>query len=252
MELVLHLWSQSFAKVSSVSLQSVLNVCSWHCISAISAASLQSVLLLQLELHLCSWSCRRCILSVASAASPKLVLHFYRWCCMSAAVATCLQLVLHLFSWWCISAVGVAFLHLVLYLCCMYCISAADTYLLWLVLHWFFHFHAVFSDFCPPLSRPRIIPPVTEILRKTLSAHFWSWLCMSISLQLVLYLCSSGPNSPADASALQQVLQLFSWCCNAAVGVATLHLSKWCCLTLAGAALIAAGAASAAGARTRG
>ena len=71
---------------------------------------------------------------------------------------------------------------------------------------------------------------------------------MSISLQLVLYLCSSSPNSPADASALQQVLQLFSWCCNAAVGVATLHLSKWCCLTLAGAALSAAGAASAAGA----
>ena len=121
MELVLHLWSQSFAKVSSVSLQSVLNVCSWHCISAISAASLQSVLLLQLELHLCSWSCRRCILSVASAASPKLVIHFYRWCCsccyMSSACAASLQLMMHLFCRCDIFApCAVSMLH-VLYLC---------------------------------------------------------------------------------------------------------------------------------------
>ena len=137
-------------------------------------------------------------------------------------------------------------------MCCIYAACTVSLQLILICCGWccidsfiFMQFTAIFVP--PPEEIPNY-PPVTEILRKTLSAHFWSWLCMSISLQLVPYLCSSGPNSPADASALQQVLQLFSWCCNAAVGVATLHLSKWCCLTLAGAALSAAGAASAAGA----
>ena len=38
------------------------------------------------------------------------------------------------------------------------------------------------------------------------------------------------PFPPLSVATLQLVLQLYSWYCNAAAGVATQHLSKWCCL----------------------
>ena len=52
-----------------------------------------------------------------------------------------------------------------------------------------------------------------------------------------------APLPPLSVATLKLVLQLCSWYCNAAAGVATQHLSKWCCLFPACAAS-AAGTAS--------
>ena len=180
--------------------QCCISVVSECCISAASAASLQPVLHLQLVLNLCSWACSQCFISVASAASPKLVLHFYRQVLqLVCSRAACFQLVLHLCYWWCISAVRVTVLHLVLYLCCVCCISAADALLFWLVLHWFFHFHAVYSDFGPPCWDPKLSPLSPKSCEKPWVLYFCisvvgGWCCVStlaaLTLQLMLQLCN--------------------------------------------------------------
>ena len=116
-------------------LQLVMHLCSWCCIFAAGAASLQVCLQLlysisaagaaslqlahprphenspkgkpwQLELHLCS----RCFIHSGQrgwtlAASLQLVLlHLCsQYCCLSAAIAASLYSVLHLYSWRCIT-----------------------------------------------------------------------------------------------------------------------------------------------------